>query len=79
MFLGLFCLLRQKSWSIALSHEWQYVKLSDVSLGTRPRYSIVDEHVKKPTKQTKLIPPHIGLDLHFMFIWNFASIIIDGL
>ena len=36
---------------------WQHVKLSDVSLGARPRYSlVVDEGVKKPTNQTnKLI------------------------
>ena len=37
----------------ALSREWQHVKLSNVSLGTRPRYSlVVDEDVKKQTKQT---------------------------
>ena len=37
----------------ALSRVWQHVKLSDVSLGTRPRFSlVVDEDVKKPTKQT---------------------------
>ena len=31
---------------------WQHVKLSDVSLGTRPRYSLVaNEDVKKPIKQ----------------------------
>ena len=36
-----------------LSRVWQYVKLSDVSLGTRPRHSlVVDEDVKKPNKQT---------------------------
>ena len=34
----------------ALSRVWQHVKLSDVSLGTRPRYSlVVDEN--KQTKQ----------------------------
>ena len=34
---------------------WQHVKLSDVSLGTRPRYSlVVDEDDKKPNKETKL-------------------------
>ena len=34
----------------------QNVKLSDVSLGARPRYSlVVDEDVKKPTNQTKVI------------------------
>ena len=39
--------------SRALSRVWQYVKLSDVSLGTRPRYSLVaDEDIKQPTKQT---------------------------
>ena len=37
----------------APSRVWQYVKFPDVSLGTRPRYSqVVDEDVKKPTKQT---------------------------
>ena len=38
-----------------LSRVWQHVKkLSDVSLGTRPRYSLVaDEDVKKPTKQAE--------------------------
>ena len=31
---------------------WQHVKLSDVSLGILPRYSlVVDEDVKKPTNQ----------------------------
>ena len=39
----------------ALSRMWQHVKLSDVSLGTRPRYGlVVDEDVKKPNKQTNL-------------------------
>ena len=37
---------------LSLSRVWQHVKLSDVSLGTRPRYSlVVDEDVKKPKKQ----------------------------
>ena len=37
----------------ALSRVWQHVKLSDVSLGTHPPYSlVVDEDVKKPSKQT---------------------------
>ena len=36
----------------ALSRVWQHVKLSDVSLGTRPSHSlVVDEGVKKPIKQ----------------------------
>ena len=35
---------------LALSRVWQHVKLSDVSLGTLPRYSlVVDEDIKKPT------------------------------
>ena len=35
----------------ALSRVWQHVKLSDVSLKARPRYSlVVDEDVKKPNK-----------------------------
>ena len=38
----------------ALSRGWQHLKLSDVSLGTRRRYRlVVDEDVKKSTKQTK--------------------------
>ena len=38
----------------ALSHVWQHIKLSDISLGAGPRYSIVvAEDVKKPYKQTK--------------------------
>ena len=37
----------------ALSHVWQHVKLSDVSLGTVPRYSlVVHEDAKNPNKQT---------------------------
>ena len=36
----------------ALSCVWQHIKLSDVSLETRPRYSlVVEEDVKKPNKQ----------------------------
>ena len=39
----------------ALSRVWQHMKLSDVSLGTRPRYSLVaDENVKRPNRQTNL-------------------------
>ena len=38
----------------ALSRVWQHAKLSDVSLGTRPRCSlVVDEDVKKPTKSNQ--------------------------
>ena len=45
--------LRQKSWSIRSVSYVAARKMSDVSLGTRPRYSlVVDEDVKKPTKQT---------------------------
>ena len=37
----------------AFSGVWQHVKFSDVSLGTRPRYSlVVYEDAKKLTKQT---------------------------
>ena len=41
-----------------LSRVWQYVKLSGISLGTRPRYKlVVDEDVKKPKKKkTRLLP-----------------------
>ena len=36
----------------ALPRVWQYVKLSDVSLGIRPRYiPVADKDVKKPNKQ----------------------------
>ena len=36
----------------ALASVWQHVKLSDVSLGTRPRYSLADdEDFKNPNKQ----------------------------
>ena len=36
---------------------WQHVKLSDVSLGTRSRNSLVaDQDVKKPTNQANIIP-----------------------
>ena len=43
----------QKSWSpLSVSRVWQHIKLSDVSLGTRPQYSLVaEEDVKKPKKQ----------------------------
>ena len=46
---------RDKSHGLpALSRMWQHVKLSDVSLGTCPRYSlVVDENVEKPNKQNK--------------------------
>ena len=50
---------RQKSWSKlpALSRVWHYVKLSDVSLGIRPRYTrytlVAVEDVKKPNELTK--------------------------
>ena len=38
-----------------LAIVWQHVKLSDVSLGTHLGYSLViDEDVKKPTKQTNI-------------------------
>ena len=40
-----------------LSCVWQHLKLSDVSLGARWRYSlVVEEDFKKPTKQTKTKP-----------------------
>ena len=50
----------------ALSRVWQHLKLSDVSLGTCPRYSlVVDEDVKKPTNQ-----PIWHLSLHsLLMIW----------
>ena len=40
---------------------WQHVKLSEISLGTRPRYSLVDaEDVKKPIKQAAKPLPFSG-------------------
>ena len=37
----------------ALSRVWQHIKLSDFSLGTRPRDSlVVDEDIKKPNQPT---------------------------
>ena len=50
------CLLMTRfSYRIApLSRVWQHIKLSDVSLGTPPRYSLVaDEDGKNPNKQQK--------------------------
>ena len=42
--------------SSALSHVWQHVKLSDISLGIRPRYSlVVEEDVTKQTNQTRQV------------------------
>ena len=36
-----------------LCRVWQHVKLSDVSLEARPRYSlVVDKNVKEPNNQT---------------------------
>ena len=43
----------------ALSRVWQHLKLSDVSLGVRPQYSlVVDEDVKEPNKQTNKLLRH---------------------
>ena len=57
-----------------LSRVWQHVKLSDVSLGTRPRYSlVVDEDIKKPTNQTNKIA---GLKYFSMYSKVFYSNII---
>ena len=39
---------------IALSCVWQHVKLSDVSLGTCPRYSLVVDEESNQTKQSCL-------------------------
>ena len=45
----------------ALSRMWQHVKLSDVSLGTRLRYSlVVDEGVKRPNKQIAWCRGHLA-------------------
>ena len=56
----------------SLSRVGQYIKLSDVSLGTPPRYNlVVDEDVKKPTKQTRR-QEIINDQLYFLKIlkWN---------
>ena len=51
----------------ALSRVWQHVKLSDVSLRTRPRYSlVVEEDVKKQNK-----PNQIELFLSLSFPLSF--------
>ena len=62
--------VRERSHGLpTLSRVWQHVILSDVSLGTRPRYSlVVDEEVKKPTKQpNKLIRT---LSVIYSYIYN---------
>ena len=38
----------------ALSRVWQHVKLSDVSLGTSPRYRLVFDEDVKPNQQFKM-------------------------
>ena len=49
-------LLVQKSRSLHSVFVWQHIKLSDNSLGTRLRYSlIVVKDVKKPNKQTNKV------------------------
>ena len=46
----------------ALSRVCQHVKLSDVSLGTLPRYGlVVDEDVKKPNKKTNPVLKNLTL------------------
>ena len=56
----------------ALSRVWQQVKLSDVSPGTRPRYSlVVHEDVKKPTNQTnKIDRKSWGANFIFWAVWH---------
>ena len=50
---------RQKSWSTHLSRVLQQVKLSAVSLVTRPRYSlVVEEDVEKPNNQATVLTNH---------------------
>ena len=50
----------------------QHVKLSDVSLGTRLRYSLVaDEDVKKPNKQESI--ERVGVVHLRIFISSFAE------
>ena len=45
----------------ALSLVWLHVKLSDVSLETRPRYSLVaDEDVKKSNKTKQKKKTRVG-------------------
>ena len=59
--------------SLALSCVWQHVKLSAVSLGNSPRYSlVVDEYVKKPTKPNP--KPGTGMDCRFSNFFFFLVI-----
>ena len=57
-----------------LSRVWQHLKLSEVSLGASPRYGlVVDEGVKKPTKQTnKPTQPNrkVGKRVGVGFTWS---------
>ena len=59
----------------ALSRVWQHVKLSDVSLGTGPWYSVVaDKDVKNPRKETKL-PFACSFLNCFFFLFFIISVI----
>ena len=60
-----------------LSHVWQHVKLSDVSLGTcpHPQYSlVVDGDVKKPNKQVHCIILATNKRVQILFSIAHASI-----
>ena len=60
----------------ALSRVWQHVKSSDVSLGTRPRCSlVVNEEVKKPNQQQQSSPDiaNLVLDLDLVLDSRFRS------
>ena len=59
----------------ALYSVWQHVKLSDVSLGTRPQYKlVVDEDVKKTNKQSMVKTSLHGVERYqpfFLCVWFF--------
>ena len=66
----------------ALSCVWQHVKLSDVSLGTRPRYSqVVDEEVKKSKNPQWNVGLHevlVNKPMVFFCRFSLSAVIPDG-
>ena len=49
---------------------WQHVKLSDVSLGKRPRYSLVSDEDVKKSNQTNNYGIPLLLLLLFQFMYS---------
>ena len=63
----------------ALSRVWQHVTLSDVCLGTHPRYSlVVDEDVKKRNKQTIVcLLISLCVDLRWKDVWSMSWTVLS--